>query len=46
VSPEDEQAGLDLSEYAEVAYQTATAPDLTTADMAGAPGVPGPPEVQ
>src|SRR5579862_720406 len=29
VSPEDEQTGLDLSEHAEVAYQTATAPDLT-----------------
>ena len=46
VSPEDEQAGLDLSEHAEVAYQIATAPDLTTACMAAASGAPGPPEVQ
>jgi Amt family ammonium transporter len=46
VSSEDEQAGLDLSEHAELAYQTATAPDLTTADMAAAPRAPGLPEVQ
>jgi hypothetical protein len=46
VSSEDEQTGLDLSEHAEVAYQIATAPDLTTADMAAAPGAPGPSEVQ
>ena len=29
VSSEDEQTGLDLSEHAEVAYQIATAPELT-----------------
>src|SRR5690348_12967571 len=46
VSPEDEQTGLDLSEHAELAYQAATAPDLTTAGMAAAPGAPGPAEVQ
>jgi Amt family ammonium transporter len=46
VSPEEEQTGLDLSEHGELAYQIATAPDLTTADMAAAPGAPGPPEVQ
>jgi Amt family ammonium transporter len=46
VSPEDEETGLDLSEHAEDAYQAATAPDLTTAGMAAAPGVPGSPEVQ
>jgi len=46
VSPEEEQTGLDLGEHAELAYQTATAPDLTTAGMAAAPGAPGPPEVQ
>jgi len=46
VSPEDEETGLDLSEHAEGAYQTATAPDLTTAGMAAAPGTPDPPEVQ
>jgi ammonium transporter, Amt family len=46
VSPEDEETGLDLSEHAEGAYQTATASDLTTAGMAAAPGAPGSPEVQ
>jgi len=46
VSPEDEETGLDLSEHAEGAYQTATAPDLTTAGMAAAVGTPDAPEVQ
>jgi len=46
VSPEDEQTGLDLSEHAEFAYQTATAPELTTADTAAAPSAPGSPEAQ
>jgi Amt family ammonium transporter len=44
VSADEEQAGLDLSEHAELAYQTA--PDLTTAGMAATPGTPAPPEVQ
>jgi hypothetical protein len=46
VSPDDEQTGLDLSEHSELGYQNATAPDLTTAGLAAAPGAPGSPEVQ
>jgi hypothetical protein len=42
VSSEEEQAGLDLSEHAEVAYPAAAAPDLTTAGLAAEPGAPGP----
>jgi hypothetical protein len=38
VSADDEQTGLDLSEHGEIAYQTATAPDLTTSPRGGGPG--------
>jgi Ammonium Transporter Family len=47
VSPGDEEAGLDLSEHAEVGYQLADAAvDMTGDAMVAAPGGPNATEVQ
>ena len=47
VSPGDEEAGLDLSEHAEVGYQLAEAAAGTTSDsMVAAPGAPQATEAQ
>jgi ammonium transporter, Amt family len=47
VSPDDEEAGLDLSEHAEVGYQLAAeAVDMTSDGMVAAPAAPSAPEVQ
>jgi Amt family ammonium transporter len=47
VSPGDEEAGLDLSEHAEVGYQLAQAPAGMTSDsMVAAPGTPRATETQ
>jgi Amt family ammonium transporter len=47
VSPGDEQAGLDLSEHAEVAYrQAAAAAGMTSDGMVAAPGAPRATEAQ
>jgi hypothetical protein len=47
VSPGDEEAGLDLSEYAEVGYQLAEAAvDGTSDGMVAAPGAPHATEAQ
>jgi Amt family ammonium transporter len=47
VSPEDEDAGLDLSEHAEAGYQPAEAAvDMTSDSMVAAPGAPKATEAQ
>ena len=47
VSPGDEEAGLDLSEHAEIGYRlAAAAADLTSGSMAAAPGTPQASEAQ
>jgi Amt family ammonium transporter len=47
VSPEDEEAGLDLSEHAEVGYQPAEAAvDVISDNMVAAPGAPKATEAQ
>ena len=47
VSPEDEEAGLDLSEHAEVGYQPAgAAVDMTGDSTLAAPGAPKAAEAQ
>ena len=47
VSPEDEEAGLDLSEHAEVGYQPAEAAvDVISDSMVAAPGAPKATEAQ
>jgi ammonium transporter, Amt family len=47
VSSDDEVAGLDLSEHAEVGYQLAAADvDMTSGTMVAAPGAPSATETQ
>jgi ammonium transporter, Amt family len=47
VTSDDEEAGLDLSEHAEVGYQLAAeAIDMTTDSVVAAPGAPSAPETQ